>query len=229
MVEWPKAERYRGQAQKAAVGKRVKSVKFLFAPGSTKDMCFFDGKASEAQMLAFAATIVGKMLEAMCRKGKQLWAVFEGGINVLLHFGLCGKVVFKRAGAQCAWPPYRTKMDITFTDSSSMAFCDTSMQKAARIRVLRGDPTTQPPICGLAPDPVLDGLDVATVTAGFARTSTSVLEILKEQQKSRGAVMCGAGKLFARVVRFTPSDSRTAHTFFYLFSLRADLAHGRRH
>lgn len=141
---------------------------------STDNIVFTD----EVDARQFEEAVVGKKVVAAKRKGKQLWLDFDGGQSALFHFGMTGSFAVQgvkgvdfvefKVDATSQWPPRFCKCELAFDDGLRVAFCDP--RRLARIR-LREDPVGTPPISLLAPDPLVDGLDDATVFAALSETS----------------------------------------------------------
>ena len=218
MPELPEVEACRSLVARYAAGHRIDSVVVMEQGGGPRDGLFdeivYEGGAAKP----YEAALVGQRMLGMHRKGKQLWMAMEGkkgereSVNVLFHFGMTGSFVVKDkekhtyksfkiddegANGERVWPPRFAKMEIVFANGIRVAFCDP--RRLGRIRIRRGDPTLVAPISELAPDPVLDGIDVeGFFAAGLAKASCPVKALLLDQNK----LLCGVGNWVADEVLY---------------------------
>ena len=195
-----------------AAGHVIDSVVVMESGGGPRDGLFDEIVFEGGDPTPFKAALVGKKMLGMHRKGKQLWMALEGDENVLFHFGMTGSFVVKDKekhtyksfkiedegpDGEKVWPPRFAKMEIVFSNGIRVAFCDP--RRLGRIRVRRGDPTLMAPISELAPDPVLDGIDVeGYFAAGLAKASCPVKALLLDQNK----LLCGVGNWVADEVLY---------------------------
>lgn len=100
------------------------------------------------------------------RSRRQLWLELSSPPHLLAHFGMTGSFVVRGVAPlayqefkvhDTNWPPRFTKLEIDFGRGVALAFCDP--RRLGRLR-LRNDPELQEPWCSLAPDALLEPLDV---------------------------------------------------------------------
>jgi DNA-formamidopyrimidine glycosylase len=165
----------------------------------------------------YKVALLGRKVNEVHRKGKQLWWSFEdfGASNlvttnnekainddwkVLFHFGMTGSFVIKDRPIptyksfkveSSAWPPKFTKIEIIFDNGIRVAFCDP--RRLGRIRI-RCNVEDSSPVKDLARDPVLQPLPTDEELRNMlASYSTSIKAILLDQEK----VFCGIGNYLA--------------------------------
>ena len=159
----------------------------------------------------FEKAMVGKSLLSIERKGKYLWMSVKNAF-ILFHCGMTGSFVVKDkekstyksfkvndedvTTGERIFPPRFTKIEIIFANGNHVAFCDP--RRLGRVRILSGDPRLSPPICDLAPDPIIDGIDLAAFTVGIRKATCPIKSILLDQQK----VICGIGNWVADEVLY---------------------------
>lgn len=164
----------------------------------------YDEIVCECSLKDLEAALVGKSVKSINRKGKQLWFDMEGkGPAVLFHFGMTGSFVVKGGPVPSyksfkiseTWPPKFTKLEMSFSNGSQVAFCDA--RRLGRIR-LRQDPLTSPPISLLALDPYTEPFGLDYVTAALLSTSKPIKALLLEQD----GLFSGIGNWLADEILF---------------------------
>jgi hypothetical protein len=146
---------------------------------------------------AHTASMVGKRLLSMQRKGKQFFLSFNGEVYVLFHCRLTGKFFFRNAGA---WlPSPANKLIITFVDGSSMAFRDDG--NTAVTSLMLGKSNLLSFLSEIAPDPIVEGINPVAFKVGVARSCLSIVDLLKEQKTTYGGVVSGLGSIYASEVK----------------------------
>jgi formamidopyrimidine-DNA glycosylase len=129
------------------------------------------------------ATIVGRKVKAIERKGKWIRVTFDGGARLFSHFGLTGKWVLRDRDAETERYE-RARID---TSKSSLRYLDPRM--FGRIEVSERD---VPGWTKLGPDPLVDGIDVPRLQKIFGRRKRTVKETLLDQK-----VLAGIGNIQA--------------------------------
>lgn len=153
----------------------------------------------------FSDALLNKTVEAVFRKGKQLWMTFQDTEcpAVLFHFGMTGSVLIKNEvipsyksfkvlpGEEAPWPPRFTKCEIEFDNGACIAFCDP--RRLGRIK-LRRDPLMSEPINELGIDPLTEELPTAAeLEKRLQCFSAPIKALLLDQNK----VFCGIGNYLA--------------------------------
>ncbi len=146
MPELPEVECWgRRVAEAHCAGRTITKV---HAPADT---ILFEGTTARK----FAAALKGKTIEACHRKGKQMWWTLsregnEAGPHPLWHFGMTGRF---EAYRETKDRPRFLKVELLLDDGTRFGFRDA--RRFGRIRLL-DDPLSQPPLCNLGPDPLLE-------------------------------------------------------------------------
>ena len=159
---------------------------------------------AEACAASVSAALLGKSIVAVHRKGKQLWLELSSPPHLLAHFGMTGAFVvegvkplmykeFKVHDEE--WPPRFTKLELTFSSGTRLAFCDP--RRLGRLR-LRSAPESQEPISALAPDPLLSPITAGTAKAALKRTGKTIKALLLDQS----ALVSGVGNWVADEILF---------------------------
>ena len=169
----------------------------------------------------FREALMHRKLVTVHRKGKQLWFQMEGSdVAILFHFGMTGSFVIENETAPSyksfkikneKWPPKFSKLEISFSNGTKLAFCDP--RRLGRIR-LRSNPLQCSPIKDLGighksfslfqatisdltlifTDPVIDGVPpVQDLLEKFRPINCPIKSLLLDQNK----VFCGIGNWLA--------------------------------
>ena len=154
MPELPEVERGRRIAERAAVGRVIRRVK------CAEDRIVYDGVAPSTVQ----RTLRGRRVEAVHRRGKQLWFELDAPPHPLFHFGMTGAfrvperqdmqlVSGPKVNPKEAWPPRFSKIHLWMDDGSELVM--TNARRLGRIK-LRKDPLNESPIADLGFDPLLE-------------------------------------------------------------------------
>jgi formamidopyrimidine-DNA glycosylase len=153
MPELPEVEQARRLAERITAGRRI--CRAECAP----DEIVLDGTSPRTM----SKILKGRMVQAVHRRGKQLWFELDRPPHPLVHFGMAGG--FRLPGETATelassssretdeWPPKWLKLHLYFDDGGELVMTD--KRRLGRIR-LRNDPPNEPPISELGFDPLLD-------------------------------------------------------------------------
>jgi formamidopyrimidine-DNA glycosylase len=170
MPELPEVETARRRAQRALRGRRIVAVAVV------DDPIVYEG-VSPAR---FAATLRGRRVVAVHRKGKHLWMELDRPPFPLFHFGMTGS--FEIYGDAARRPRF-WRVEIVADDGTRLAMPDP--RRLGRLR-LRRDPEAEPPLSALGFD-VLRGLPPARELAALlARRGAPVKAVLLDQSLFAG-------------------------------------------
>ena len=207
MPELPEVERGRRLAESVASGRTITAAR------CGRDPIVFQGISPQRMRRA----LVGRRVEAVRRRGKQLWFDLDAGPHPLFHFGMTGAFRVPgqttlqlesgpKAAADEAWPPKFTKIHLTFDDGGELVM--TNARRLGRIG-LRDDPEAEPPISRLGFDPLLDLPAPKAFTAMLADRSTVMKALLLDQ-----SFAAGVGNWIADEVLYQAkiAPARRAHT-----------------
>ena len=149
MPELPEVECWgRRVAERACRGKLIVDV-----TSHADDIVFADTSAA-----AFSRALKGRRVEAVCRRGKQMWFDLAGdGPHPLFHFGMTGRFhVYTDpddAPAQGSGKVNWVKTELVMDDGTRLAMSD--KRRFARLR-LCNRPLDEPPLSELGPDALND-------------------------------------------------------------------------
>ena len=168
MPELPEVEAARSLVETHCGGQKITTAITTEGGGGPRDGAFddivFDDSGAHAQSIAKA--LEGKRLLEVRRRGKQLWLLLDSPPHAMCHFGMTGAFVVRGVAAlkykefavrDEEWPPRFTKMELGFEAGTALAFCDP--RRLGRIR-LRADPIHEDPWKSLAPDPLVDTIEL---------------------------------------------------------------------
>lgn len=232
MPELPEVESARSHIHRVGAGRRIVRVVFKEQGGGPRDGLVDDivleipsendmprtasttpksrksgGEPSDMDFREriFSGALLNKTVEAVFRKGKQLWMIFRDTESpaVLFHFGMTGSFLIKNEvipsyksfkvlpGEEAPWPPRFTKCEIEFDNGACIAFCDP--RRLGRIK-LRKDPQLSEPINELGIDPLTEELPTtAELEKRLQGISAPIKAVLLDQNK----VFCGIGNYLA--------------------------------
>jgi formamidopyrimidine-DNA glycosylase len=128
----------------------------------------------------FAATLTGRRVLSVRRRGKHLWLELDRRPWPAFHFGMTGGFDTYPAGSP---RPRFWKLELTSDDRWCLALHDA--RRFGRIR-LQHDPPTQPPISQLGFDPLDETLPVAAFLRLFERRKAPVKAVLLDQSAFAG-------------------------------------------
>ena len=132
----------------------------------------------------FCASLRGKRIERVSRRGKYLLMEFNDGLWWVLHRRMSGNILHRSAGAPDE--PY-LRARFTLDDGNELRFID--LRKFGTMWVTE-DP--QPILAGLGPESLEPGFTAAVLAASLAKRSAPVKSVLLDQ-----AVIAGMGNLYA--------------------------------
>jgi formamidopyrimidine-DNA glycosylase len=135
----------------------------------------------------FAATLRGRIVAAIERRGKWLKLVFDDGGLLFSHLGMTGSWVYVAVSAPAARFE-RARIDFTKNGRAASArYVDS--RRFGRLVATKRD---LPEWTELGPDPLDDGIDVDALGETLAAGRRSVKEILMDQ-----TVLAGVGNILA--------------------------------
>ncbi len=184
MPELPEVEAARRQLTRAAVGRRIVTVRC--AP----DSIVFQG-VSPARI---RRALLGRRIVAAHRHGKHLWLELDRRPWPCFHFGMAGGIEVRgrqrnrlvtegRRVHENQWPPRFLKLHLALDDGGEIVFRDA--RRLGRVR-LRHDPAAEPPISLLGFDALHDVPSIARLAELFAARAAPVKAVLLDQSFSAG-------------------------------------------
>ena len=184
MPELPEVERGRRIAAAVGEGRRITAV------DCAEDEIVYAGVSPED----FEGALLGRRVEAVRRRGKQLWFELDRAPHPLFHFGMTGAFRVPHLedlplasrpnpDAEEAWPPRFTKIHLSFEGGGELVM--TNARRLGRI-LLREDPEHEPPISKLGFDPLLETISPAEFRERASRRRTSMKALLLDQSFAAG-------------------------------------------
>ena len=134
---------------------------------------------------AFAATMQGRTVRAVERRGKWLRLALDGELALFSHLGMTGKWVLRAHDA----PPERFERARLDTQKRSVRYVDPRL--FGTLEGARGDDAPSAWKL-LGPDALVDGVDAARLHARLARITRSIKEALLDQ-----TILAGVGNIQA--------------------------------
>lgn len=184
MPELPEVERGRRIAEAASRGRVIRRVK------CAEDRIVYDGVAPSTVQ----RKLRGRRVEAVHRRGKQLWFELDQGPHPLFHFGMTGAfrvphaqdmqlVTGPKVNPKEAWPPRFAKIHLWMDDGSELVM--TNARRLGRIK-LRTDPLHEPPISALGFDPLLEMPGPKAFAALLGKRTGTMKGVLMDQSFAAG-------------------------------------------
>lgn len=202
MPELPEVESARVLCEAHCLGATVTSVAFL--EDGTFDEKIFEGTTAAA----FRSALMGKTLVSARRLGKHMW--WELGVkqgkhgkkakpsektdaSPVFHFGMTGAMSVRGEGAMkyksfevdtTSWPPRFAKLVVEFDSGVALAYTDP--RRFGKVRLVRGDVRTSPPISQLGFDPLLAMPNADAFVAAYAKRAAPIKAALLDQKIAAG-------------------------------------------
>lgn len=170
MPELPEVEAARTCAEQHIANKIIASVY------AADDRIVFDGVAPRTM----ARHLRGRRVEAVCRKGKQLWLQLDRPPHPLIHFGMTGSFHVYHARAD---RPHFCKLELTMGDGTRLAM--RNVRRLGRLR-LREDPLHQPPVSRLGFDPLSEMPGEPDFREAVLRRACPIKSLLLNQSFAAG-------------------------------------------
>jgi formamidopyrimidine-DNA glycosylase len=169
-----------------------------------------DARAARADLrwpLPDLAPVRGRRVLGLSRRGKYILIRFEGGLVLLLHLGMSGRIVLSPPGANAPSPPHEHVVFLT-DEGWRAGFVDP--RRFGSLDLLGpGEEATHPRLAGLGPEPLDDGFTAAVLSAALADRRTPIKAALLDQR-----TVAGLGNIYVceALFRARISPRRSAHT-----------------
>ncbi|KAL5152656.1 Formamidopyrimidine-DNA glycosylase [Glycine soja] len=178
MPELPEVEAARRAVEYNCVGKRI-----------TKCVVADDSKVIHGVSPSdFQASVLGKLIVAAHRKGKNMWLQLDSPPFPSFQFGMAGAIYIKGAAVtnykrsavkdEDEWPSKYSKIFIELDDGLELSFTD--KRRFAKVRLLK-DPTSVPPISELGPDALFEPMTLEKFTESLHKKKTEIKALLLDQ------------------------------------------------
>ncbi|KAK7402346.1 hypothetical protein VNO78_14543 [Psophocarpus tetragonolobus] len=178
MPELPEVEAARRAVEEKCVGKKIR-----------KCIVADDSKVIDAVSPSdFEASVLGKVIVAAHRKGKNMWLQLDSPPFPSFQFGMAGAIYikgvavtnYKRSAVKDddEWPSKYSKFFIELDDGLELSFTD--KRRFAKVRLLK-DPTSVPPISELGPDALSEPMKLEKFTESLHKKKTEIKTLLLDQ------------------------------------------------
>ncbi len=128
----------------------------------------------------FARALTGRKVQALCRKGKQLWMELDRPPSPGFHFGMTGSFHVYTSPSD---RPRFWKVELLMDDGTRLCF--RNVRRLGRLRLLH-DPTAEPPVSRLGFDPLYEMPSVAAFSKAVRRRATPIKALLLNQSFAAG-------------------------------------------
>ncbi|KAK7335999.1 hypothetical protein VNO80_28187 [Phaseolus coccineus] len=183
MPELPEVEAARRAVEENCVGKKI-----------TKCTVADDSKVIDGVSRSnFEASVIGKLIVAAHRKGKNMWLQLDSPPFPSFQFGMAGAIYikgvavtkYKRSAVkdEDEWPSKYSKFFIELDDGLELSFTD--KRRFAKVRLLK-DPTSVPPISELGPDALFEPMTLEKFTESLHKRKTEIKALLLDQSYISG-------------------------------------------
>lgn len=183
MPELPEAERARRLIEQVVAGRTIDRV------WCAEDDIVYAGVTPRT----FARRLKGRKVEAVCRRGKQLWWELDARPWPLFHLGMTGQFLTPQDGPlrlasspkelRHEWPPRFAKIHVWLSDGGELVM--TNARRLGRIR-LQQDPLREPPLSKLGFDPLTDMPSKREFVAEIRRRNAVLKALLLNQSFAAG-------------------------------------------
>jgi formamidopyrimidine-DNA glycosylase len=153
-----------------------------------------------------AARLTGARVEGFRRRGKYILMRLDGGVSVLLHLGMSGRIVIGRAQPNVT-PPHE-HLTLVTDDGWRAGFVDPRrFGSVDLIATARED--SHKLLAGLGPEPLDDGFTAAVLSEALIGRSTPIKAALLDQR-----TVAGLGNIYVCEALFRAhlSPRRLAHS-----------------
>ena len=151
----------------------------------------------------FSRRVKGHRIEAVTRRGKYLLVVLDGGEGILVHLGMTGRLLRRRAGTDT---PPRTRATLHLDDGQHVHYVSTRLLGrlvAAPVDALEA----RDDWASLGPDPLADRFTVRTLREALRGSSRPVKPALMDQGRLAGLgnIQAAEALWLARIDPRTPA------------------------
>lgn len=153
------------------------------------------------------AAVPGRRVLALARRAKYILVRLEGGLTMLLHLGMSGRIVLSPPGADAAPQPHEHV--VLVTDEGWRAGLVDPRRFGSLDLLATAAEATHPRLAGLGPEPLDDAFTPAVLSAALAGRRRPIKAALLDQ-----GTVAGLGNIYAceALFRARISPRRSAHT-----------------
>jgi len=136
----------------------------------------------------FRDALVGRRIEAVCRRGKYLWLPLDSGDALVAHLGMSGQLLMEDPATA---PGLHLRVRVGFADSGpELRFVD--QRTFGGLAVSPGGATLPAEIAHIAPDPLEAAFDDEAFHQALRRRRTGLKRALLDQ-----SLVSGIGNIYA--------------------------------
>jgi len=149
----------------------------------------------------------GRRVVGLARRAKYILVRLEGGLTLLIHLGMSGRIVLAPPGAN-ATPPAHEHVVFETDEGWRAGFVDP--RRFGSLDLIRTEAeATHPRLARLGPEPLEDGFTPEALSAALAGRRTTIKAALLDQ-----ATVAGLGNIYVCEALFRAglSPRRSAHT-----------------
>jgi formamidopyrimidine-DNA glycosylase len=153
------------------------------------------------------APLVGRRVLGLARRAKYILIRFEGGLTLILHLGMSGRIVLSPPGANAA-PPAHEHVVLRTEEGWRAGFVDPRRFGSIDL-VATAEEASHPRLAGLGPEPLGEGFTPAVLSRALAGRRTPIKAALLDQR-----TVAGLGNIYVceALFRARISPRRSAHT-----------------
>lgn len=185
MPELPEVETVRRDLARLVAGRRVVAVTVAGRRSIRRQ--------SPAE---FGASLEGRRIEGVARRGKYLLAALDDGAVLVVHLRMSGQLLLVGAGEQLEQAPH-THVVLALDDGSELRFVDPRTFGELFVTADLASDGRPTALAAIGVDPIVDGLDPGLVGALLARRRTTLKAFLLDQH-----LVAGVGNLYADEICF---------------------------
>jgi formamidopyrimidine-DNA glycosylase len=205
MPELPEVEGMRSRLERMTLSKRIVAVNAREQGGGSRQG-LFDDRVITCDESSLIEALTDATVMKTGRKGKQMYIQMSNKKSLLFHMGLSGWLMLRGTHfpqylshdiLNESWPPKFTKLELVFEDNSKVAFTDPI--RLGKVRMFDQENLfLEPPLSKLAPDPLLDQIEVTDVYRLLQKSKAPIKAVLLNQDR----VYSGIGNWVADEVTF---------------------------
>jgi formamidopyrimidine-DNA glycosylase len=153
------------------------------------------------------APLAGRRVLGLARRAKYILIRLEGGLTLLLHLGMSGRIVLSPPGSNAPPPPHE---HVVFETDEGWRAGFVDPRRFGSLDLMRtGEEASHPRLAGLGPEPLDEAFTPALLSAALAGRRTPIKAALLDQ-----GTVAGLGNIYVceALFRARISPRRAAHT-----------------
>jgi formamidopyrimidine-DNA glycosylase len=153
------------------------------------------------------APVAGRRVLGLARRAKYILLRLEGGLTLLLHLGMSGRIVLSPPGSNAPAPPHE---HVVFETGEGWRAGFVDPRRFGSLDLFpTAEEASHPRLAGLGPEPLDAGFTPAVLSASLAGRRTPIKAALLDQR-----TVAGLGNIYVceALFRARLSPRRSAHT-----------------